>query len=75
MMNCHVSFNGFFDVILSMTKLMINIGISYVCYLYTLESNNKRFTHYAKNMETLFKATKFERIVQNVRNGYGILNN
>lgn len=25
-------------------------------------------------METLFKATKYERIVQNVRNGYAILN-
>jgi hypothetical protein len=75
MMNCYVSFDGFFILILSMTKLVVNIGISYVCYLYTQESHNKRFTHYAKNMETLFKATKFERIVQNVRNGYGILNN
>ena len=75
MINCHVSFNGFFNLILSMSKLVINICISYVSYLYTLESQNKRFTHSAKNMETLFKATKFERIVQNVRNGYGILNN
>jgi hypothetical protein len=38
MINCHVSFNGFFNMILSMSKLVINIGISYVCYLYTLES-------------------------------------
>ena len=75
MMNCNVSFNGFFNILLSMLKLVVNISISYVCYLYTLESQTKRFTNYAKHMETLFKATKFERIVQNVRNGYGILNN
>lgn len=36
--NCHVSFNGLFNMILSMSKLVINIGISYVSYLYTLES-------------------------------------
>ncbi len=74
--NSQVSFNsGILLTLLSMCKLIVNIGITYLCYLYTVVSSEKRFTRYAKHMETLFKATKFERIVQNVRNGYGILNN
>lgn len=74
--SCHVSFNcGFLHTLLSICKLVVNIGITYLSYLYAMASSEKRFTRYAKHMETLFKATKFERIVQNVRNGYGILNN
>ena len=35
---------------------------------------DKRVENYRVKMETLFKATRYERIVSNVRNGYGILN-
>jgi hypothetical protein len=36
--------------------------------------NQKHQENYYRKIEYLFKATKSERIVQNVRNGYGILN-
>lgn len=35
---------------------------------------SNRYEAYRRKMETLFKANKYERIVSNVRNGYGILN-
>ncbi len=58
-----------------MIKLAVNILLLSVSILNLKLEYDKNLERYRKSMETLFKATRTERIVQNVRNGYGILNN
>jgi hypothetical protein len=53
---------------------LANITLATISYAFLYSDRPKRFEVYRVKMETLFKATRYERIVQNVRNGYGILN-
>ncbi|TNV86947.1 hypothetical protein FGO68_gene10164 [Halteria grandinella] len=63
-----------FECLISMWIFFYNL-FSVICsFLIMNQEISKRYEVYRKKMEILFKANKYERIVQNVRNGYGILN-
>lgn len=69
------------DPCFSPTQLFLSLAF-FAWNLYTViflfgvyeHESKRRVEVYHLKMETLFKATRYERIVQNVRNGYGILN-
>jgi hypothetical protein len=64
----------YLKILVCVVKFGINVVLSYISMMIVSLELNKASESYLRHIETVFKASRSERIVQNVRNGYGILN-